>query len=280
MAEKIILTDAQKEELTLIGNLYRESIYSEHNLPNALKKFENLLESQGKDISQTIATEVLRYNQLIENRDLFATLRKWISQLYDLLKENLPDDVSFTIECRRKGLQSTIRKILKNYLEGTSIDLFDLLAFRIIIDSLDNLESQKECCYTVAEICKGFFKSKKCILCTPGKKIANSGLIKDYILNPKSNGYQSLHLAFKLIDNNVVEVQIRTLEMHNNAEYGDGGVSHNDYKDLEYALVTPYIYIEPEKIHIPHFRIMKDGSVFDGIGLINALPIEMRSKTF
>ena len=271
MAEKIILTQEQKEELTLIGNLYRESLYSTNKLSDALDKFEELLETQGKDISQTIVTEILRYNLLLQNKEFFEILKGWLNKLYGLLQKKLPKNVSFTIECRRKGVQSTVRKILKNYLEGISIDLFDLIAFRIIIDSLDSDEKQKEYCYTTAQICKDFFKPEKCILCTPGKKISNSGLIKDYISHPKSNGYQSLHLAFKTINNDVVELQIRTLKMHDHAEYG--GAGHDDYKELEYSLITPYIYIEPEKIKIPNFKIMKNGIIYDGIGLINALPI-------
>jgi GTP pyrophosphokinase len=54
------------------------------------------------------------------------------------------------------------------------------------------------------------------------------GRIKDYIAFPKPNGYQSLHTTIFTGDGNIIEVQIRTKKMHQEAEYG--AASHIGYK--------------------------------------------------
>ena len=54
------------------------------------------------------------------------------------------------------------------------------------------------------------------------------GRFKDFVTRPKPNGYQSLHTNVCLDDGREVEVQIRTLQMHERAEYGSA--SHNAYR--------------------------------------------------
>ena len=54
------------------------------------------------------------------------------------------------------------------------------------------------------------------------------GRVKDFVRNPKPNGYQSIHTTLRLPDGRLVEVQLRTRPMHERAERGSA--AHHLYK--------------------------------------------------
>jgi GTP pyrophosphokinase len=110
---------------------------------------------------------------------------------------------------RQKGLYSLSKKIEK---KGGDIDMiYDILALRIFTDSVSD-------CYKALGIIHGKWRP------LPGR-------IKDYIAMPKMNGYQSIHTTVFTGDGAIVEVQIRTHDMHRQAEYGIA--SHLSYKDIK-----------------------------------------------
>jgi GTP diphosphokinase / guanosine-3',5'-bis(diphosphate) 3'-diphosphatase len=104
-------------------------------------------------------------------------------------------------------------------------EIYDLLALRVIIDGDD---SQK--CYEALGLLHKEF-------------IPLPGRFKDYIANPKSNGYRSLHTTLKLDKGVVFEVQIRTGDMHEVAEIGIA--RHWVYKE---GRSTPQIDEQTEQI--------------------------------
>ena len=113
---------------------------------------------------------------------------------------------NFKTDYREKGIYSLYKKLKrqKNDIEK----IYDILAVRIYVDTVAD-------CYKVLGIIHGLWRP------LPGR-------IKDYIAYPKPNGYQSLHTTILTGDGAIVEVQIRTNEMHYNAEYGIA--SHISYK--------------------------------------------------
>ena len=111
------------------------------------------------------------------------------------LKEN---NIHFDLEGRIKSVYSVYRKM---YNQDKSFDeIYDFYALRVIVDS--EVE-----CYSVLGFIHEMFKS------VPGR-------FKDYISTPKPNMYRSLHTTVIGHDGIPFEVQIRTWEMHQFAEYG------------------------------------------------------------
>ncbi|MFA5935485.1 MAG: RelA/SpoT family protein [Patescibacteria group bacterium] len=116
---------------------------------------------------------------------------------------------------RAKHLYSTYRKLLKN--ERNIARIYDLMAMRVIVPTVGD-------CYAALGIIHGRW--------TPLK-----GRIKDYMAQPKPNGYQSLHTTVFCDDGEIVEFQIRTPEMHRAAEYGIA--AHWSYKVVDPSKPAP-----------------------------------------
>lgn len=105
----------------------------------------------------------------------------------------------FDIHGRAKHLFSLYKKLLLHNMDVTQI--YDLVAVRVVVRDID------ECYKTLGVIHQKW------------KPLPNR--IKDYIATPKPNGYRSLHTTIvSNVEEEIVELQIRTPQMHAEAEYG------------------------------------------------------------
>ncbi|MDR1888498.1 MAG: bifunctional (p)ppGpp synthetase/guanosine-3',5'-bis(diphosphate) 3'-pyrophosphohydrolase [Zoogloeaceae bacterium] len=115
--------------------------------------------------------------------------------------------IAVEIHGRPKHIYSIWNKMRKKNLEFT--DVYDIRALRVIVESVKD-------CYTALGIVHNIWSPI-------------SREFDDYISNPKSNGYRSLHTAVRCPDGRSLEVQIRTWEMHRHAELGVA--AHWRYKE-------------------------------------------------
>ncbi|MDR2199430.1 MAG: bifunctional (p)ppGpp synthetase/guanosine-3',5'-bis(diphosphate) 3'-pyrophosphohydrolase [Deltaproteobacteria bacterium] len=132
---------------------------------------------------------------------------KYVEEVKRLLSKRLQEyGIEADVAGRNKHIYSIWRKMRMQNLPFEQI--YDLFAFRIIVNSVEN-------CYKVLGLAHTIFSP------IPGR-------FKDYISLPKPNGYRSLHTAVVGPENTHIEIQIRTAEMHSYSE--DGVAAHWRYK--------------------------------------------------
>ncbi len=142
-----------------------------------------------------------------------ADREQYIDKVQKVLEHEMHEaGLKGNISGRAKAISSIVRKMKTSGVHVSQVN--DLLAFRVLCDDLGS-------CYAALGTIHSVFAP------VPGR-------IKDYIARPKPNGYQSLHTTVVGPDNQRIEVQIRTHEMHQYAE--NGIAAHWRYKEGHLAL--------------------------------------------
>ena len=178
-----------------------------------------------RSVKEELEDRAIRFLDPVAYEGIEDNLKKSSTSGNDFLeniKEKISDRVKQTVPAaqisgRIKSVHGIYRKM---YMQGKQFDeIYDIYAVRIIVDSVID-------CYNCLGIIHDMYNP------LPGR-------FKDYISTPKPNMYQSLHTTVLGKEGTPFEVQIRTWEMHQNAEYGIAahwkykeGISKND-KSLE-----------------------------------------------
>jgi guanosine-3',5'-bis(diphosphate) 3'-pyrophosphohydrolase len=137
-----------------------------------------------------------------------GALEKYNRETCQFLRDKLAEHhIQGEVNGRVKNLYSVYRKLQAQQI--TLDELYDLLAFRIVVDTVHD-------CYETLGVIHAVFRP------VPGR-------LKDYIGMPKANMYQSIHTTVIGQGGERLEIQIRTREMHRVAE--EGIAAHWSYKE-------------------------------------------------
>jgi len=134
---------------------------------------------------------------------------KYLREVERVLKRKLKQEnvKVLRLDERVKHLYSLYRKLKRYDMDIEKV--YDIIALRVIVSNVEE-------CYHTLGVIHGIWRP------LPGK-------IKDYIATPKTNGYRSLHTTVFTGTGGIIEIQIRTMEMHQEAEFGIS--AHFIYKE-------------------------------------------------
>ncbi len=180
-------------------------------------------------------------------------IEECIALLEELLLEEGLVQETFNVQGRSKGIYSTYNKMKQLYCYGHNLKTENLTMddfFKTIIPNIENIQNNDNepdwiefdrwfntvydlvgiriICQSVTDCYTSLNAIQKNFPQAPTYR-RKEGELVDYIANPKSNGYQSIHTVVFGADGKQLEVQIRTFEMHQLAEYG--AAAHWKYKE-------------------------------------------------
>lgn len=134
------------------------------------------------------------------------------------LKKTLSDaGILYKLKIRTKTAYSIWRKMQKQKVPFEGV--YDVFAIRFIIDCEPDTKKEKDICWQVYSYVTEEYE-------------ADTKRLRDWVTNPKPNGYESLHITVKNKSGASIEVQIRTKRMDDEAE--NGQASHWSYKGIKH----------------------------------------------
>ena len=147
-----------------------------------------------------------------------ADREKLMEQFIEPLKHKLNDEgIIYKLKVRTKTALSIYKKMKKQKVPFEGV--FDVFAIRFIIDCETDRATEHALCWKVFSYVTEEYES-------------DTRRLRDWISNPKPNGYESLHITVKNKEGSSLEVQIRTKRMDDMAE--SGLASHWSYKGIRH----------------------------------------------
>jgi len=217
-----------KEQLEMPGAWAQEILSIDASLANRLGIWQMKWEME--DLAFRVLSPLV-YRDIAKMLDAKRIERQaFIERIVREIREELK---AAHIQGEVLGRPKHIYSIWKK-MQGKSLDfanLYDVRAFRVLVDDVKT-------CYAVLGIVHNVWQP------VPRE-------FDDYIARPKPNGYQSLHTVVMNEDGTAFEIQVRTHEMHQQAEYGLA--AHWRYKEGAYVgMATPPNLAKPNKPSTHH----------------------------
>ena len=163
--------------------------------------------------------------------------RRLTDEFIEPLKLRLSGEgIRYKLKIRTKAAYSIWKKMVKQKVPFEGV--YDVFAIRFIIDCEPDSKVEKDLCWNVYSYVTEEYEP-------------DTSRLRDWVTNPKPNGYESLHITVKNRSGASIEVQIRTRRMDDEAENGSAshwsykGIKHEEHldrwlKSVRYALEHPH----------------------------------------
>ena len=163
--------------------------------------------------------------------------RRLTDEFIEPLKLRLSGEgIRYKLKIRTKAAYSIWKKMVKQKVPFEGV--YDVFAIRFIIDCEPDSKVEKDLCWKVYSYVTEEYEP-------------DTSRLRDWVTNPKPNGYESLHITVKNRSGASIEVQIRTRRMDDEAENGSAshwsykGIKHEEHldrwlKSVRYALEHPH----------------------------------------
>jgi GTP pyrophosphokinase len=179
-------------------------------------------------------------------KERYRAKERYLKKVADRIVAELKRNAVKTLDIhgRTKHLYSLYKKLQK--YDRNLDKVYDLVALRVVVRSVAD-------CYATLGIIHQLWKPLK-------------GRIKDYIAQPKPNGYQSLHTTVFCDGGEIVEIQIRTERMHEEAEYGIAAHWHyvEEGKEAPTALKAHIAWVK-DLITLQQDALKDQGKFFENL---------------
>ena len=253
------------EHQLLVDCLYREELNSVLELIKQYRRELELAYTYSPCTRIRLRLAALKnYYQLCKDEQYLVKCIDEILNFITIVHEMFPEIIIHP-QGRFKAFISWYNKCTKLLDEQLSIEkLNDNIAFRFVIEAKNKELSEEQLvkiCYGIVNIMITHFITLGCVPCqaenvrdiiklssarlkeiyvpeTSGIDPYYVSVVKDYILTPKENGYQSLHTIFRMPNGLTFEVQVRTSKMDTYATEGYG--HHGKYKESRYTNCVHY----------------------------------------
>lgn len=282
----------------------REALYSGKDIDEIREYYKDQLRATDELHNILYANTIDRCLNMITIQNLNELEREFHDFKEHMRRWAKAHHIHITLKRRQKDFLGLNEKIRLFILTNQSLDkILDFLGFRIILGTNPKDSAQSiQLCYDVLNEVINFFAFEKCCTFLAAEPRINTSKdsnisslnilvpetssilagfennVKDYIVNPKKNGYQSLHVVIRKPNGLTFEIQIRTFAMDVLAEFGSG--KHREYKKNRYLNSEFYTSeldnIDFSKIHIPGFTLYDDGTIIDQVGLARSIdPLQL-----
>ncbi len=209
MRSLAIFPKADRERKVLETLMLYIPLAHQLGLYNMKREMEDIYLSYAEPEQYRLITNKLKATQ--KDRE------KLMAEFIEPLKVKLSAaGIQYKLKIRTKAAYSIWAKMVKQKVPFEGV--FDVFAIRFIIDCPDDLKLERELCWKVFGFVTEEYEQ-------------DTRRLRDWVTNPKPNGYESLHITVKNRDGAYVEVQIRTRRMDEIAE--NGFASHWSYKGIK-----------------------------------------------